>query len=198
MAQVWVVDCRKISTACDLKTPQPHTLFLQQKTSEVDSRSVMFAWVEHRMSHAMLLLCTAVCQRGKIFLHWQCMRAVHVAPALAGPPNLIHLSHTFVARLCRISRLQPSVSTGKLIKRVLQEPVVFKGCSFASSCWDMTRYDRPARYTFYTYQGLLGFLHIHKEHISQECLYCPDAACYVECSAFAEVLFAEHLGKESR
>ena len=113
-------------------------------------------------------------------VYLQCMRAVHVAQTIAGPPNLLQLSHTFVARLCRISRLQPSVSPAKLIKRVLQEPVAFKGCSFASSCWDMTRYDRPARYTFYPYQRLSGFL---EEQISRECLHCPDAACCVVCSA---------------
>ena len=55
------------------------------------------------------------------------MRAVHVAPDLAGPPNLLQLSHTFAARLCRISRLQMTVSTTKLIKRVLQEPVATSG-----------------------------------------------------------------------
>ena len=136
-------------------------------------------------------------------VHLQFMRAVHVAQTIAGPPNLLHLSHTFVARLCRISRLQPSVSTAK---RVLQDPVAFKGCSFASSCWDMTRYDRPARYTFYPYQRLWGFLHIRahnffiEEQISQECLYCPDAACCVVCSAFVEVepLLEGHPRKESR
>ena len=137
-------------------------------------------------------------------VYLQFMRAVHVAQTIAGPPNLLQLSHTFVARLCRISRLQPSVSTAKLIKRVLQEPAAFKGCSFASSCWDMTRYDRPARYTFYPYQRLWGFLHIRahnffiEEQISQECLYCPDAACSVVCSAFGEVLLEGHPRKESR
>ena len=137
-------------------------------------------------------------------VYLQFMRAVHVAQTIAGPPNLLHLSHTFVARLCRISRLQMTVSTAKLIKRVLQEPVAFKGCSFASSCWDMTRYDRPARYTFYPYQQLLGFLHIHadklfiEEQISRECLHCPDAACSVVCSAFGEVLLEGHPRKESR
>ena len=139
-------------------------------------------------------------------VYLQFMRAVHVAQTIAGPPNLLHLSHIFVARLCRISRLQPSVSTAKLIKRILQEPAAFKGCSFASSCWDMTRYDRPARYTFYPYQRLWGFLHIHankifiEEQISRECLHCPDAACCVSCSAFVEVepLLGGHPRKESR
>ena len=55
------------------------------------------------------------------------MRAVHVAQTLAGPPNLLQLSHTFAARLCRISRLQMTVSTTKWIKRVLQEPVATSG-----------------------------------------------------------------------
>ena len=55
-------------------------------------------------------------------VYLQCMRAVHVAQTITGPPNLLHLSHTFVARLCRISRLQMTVSTAKLIKRLLQEP----------------------------------------------------------------------------
>ena len=137
-------------------------------------------------------------------VYLQCMRAVHVAQTITGPPNLLQLSHTFVARLCRISRLQMTVSTAKLIKRVLQEPVAFKGCSFASSCWDMTRYDRPARYTFYPYQRIWGFLHIHadklfiEEQISRECLHCPDAACSVVCSAFGEVLLEGHPKKESR
>ena len=48
-------------------------------------------------------------------VYLQCMRAVHVAQTLAVHPNLLQLSHTFVAKLCRISRLQPSVSTAKLI-----------------------------------------------------------------------------------
>ena len=139
-------------------------------------------------------------------VYLQCMRAVDVAGTLAGPPNLLQLSHTFVARLCRISRLQPSVSTAKLIKRVLQEPVAFKGCSFASSCWDTTRYDRCARYAFCPDKRLFGFLHIHRhtifmeEQILQECLHCPDAACCVVCSTFAEVepLLEGHPREESR
>ena len=48
-------------------------------------------------------------------VYLQCMRAVHIAQTLAVHPNLLQLSHTFVAKLCRISRLQPSVSTAKLI-----------------------------------------------------------------------------------
>ena len=60
-------------------------------------------------------------------VYLQCMRAVHVAQTIAGPPNLLQLSHTFVARLCRISRLRMTVSTTKLIKRVLQEPVATSG-----------------------------------------------------------------------
>ena len=136
-------------------------------------------------------------------LHWQCIRAVHVAQ-LAGPPNLLQLSHSFVARLCRISRLHMTVSTAKLIKRVLQEPVAFRGCSFASSCSDMIRYDRYARYGFYPYLRILGFYsHADKvfieEQISQEGLHCPDTACCVVCSAFVEVepLLARHQRKES-
>ena len=50
--------------AGDLQKPWP-PLFLRQKALEVDSRNLIFAWVQHRMSHAILLLCTAVCQRGK-------------------------------------------------------------------------------------------------------------------------------------
>ena len=65
MAQLWVVDRQKIGRACDLEKPQLPTLFLQQKALEVDSRNMMFAWVQHRMSHAILLLCMALCQRGK-------------------------------------------------------------------------------------------------------------------------------------
>ena len=99
---------------------------------------------------------------------------------------------------------QPSVSPAKLIKRVLQEPVAFKGSSFARSCWDTTRYDRPVRDTFCPRQQLLGFLHVHEdkimeEQISRECLHCPDAACCVVRSAFVEVepLLARHQRKES-
>ena len=65
-------------------------------------------------------------------VYLQCMRAVHVAQTITGPPNLLQLSHTFVARLCRISRLRMTVSTTKLIKRVLQEPVATSGNQWPS------------------------------------------------------------------
>ena len=74
-------------------------------------------------------------------VYLQFMRAVHVAQTIAGPPNLLHLSHTFVARLCRISRLQPSVSTAKLIKRVLQEPVATSGLQGLFLCKQLLGHD---------------------------------------------------------
>ena len=54
-----------ISTARNLQEPRFPTLFLQQKTLEIDSRNLIFAWVQHRMLHAILLLSTVSCQRGK-------------------------------------------------------------------------------------------------------------------------------------
>ena len=48
--------------AGDLQIPW---LPMQQKTLEVDSRNLMFDWVQRRMSHAILLLCRALCQKGK-------------------------------------------------------------------------------------------------------------------------------------
>ena len=50
--------------AGDLQKHWP-PLFLRQKALEVDSRNLIFAWVQHRMSQAILLLCMALCQRGK-------------------------------------------------------------------------------------------------------------------------------------
>ena len=202
MAQVWVVDRRKISRTCDLKRPQLHTLFLQLKALEVDSGNLIFARVQHRMSHAILLLCTALCQRGKKASI--CGASEQCTLARPTIPNLLQLSHSLVARLCRISGAHMTVSTAKLIKRVLQEPVAFRGCSFASSCSDMMRYVRYASYGFYPYLRILGFYsHADKvfieEQISQEGLHCPDAACCVVCSAFVEVepLLARHQRKES-
>ena len=53
-----------LRVARDLQIPWP-PMFLQQKALEIDSRNLIFAWVQERMSHAILLLCTAVCQRRK-------------------------------------------------------------------------------------------------------------------------------------
>ena len=141
----------------------------------------------------------------------KCIFAVHESSACcadtcrASKPVAI-VTHSCGKTLSRNSCVQPSVSTAKLLKRVLQEPVAFKGCSFASSCWDTTRYDRCARYAFCPDKRLFGFLHIHRhtifmeEQILQECLHCPDAACCVVCSTFAEVepLLEGHPREESR
>ena len=50
--------------AGDLQKPWP-SMFLQEKALEIDSRNLIFASVQHRMSHAILLLCSALCQKGK-------------------------------------------------------------------------------------------------------------------------------------
>ena len=50
--------------AGDLQKPWP-SMFLQEKALAIDSRNLIFASVQHRMSHAILLLCSALCQKGK-------------------------------------------------------------------------------------------------------------------------------------
>ena len=53
-----------LRVARDLQIPWL-PMFLRQKALEVDSRNLMFDWVQRRMSHAILLLCRALCQKGK-------------------------------------------------------------------------------------------------------------------------------------
>eukprot|EP00435_Cladocopium_sp_Y103_P040143 s1043_g10.t2 len=65
--------CKQLLARDDLRVvPDLHIpsspRFFQQKALELASYNLIFAWVQHRMLHALLLLSTALCQRGKKFV----------------------------------------------------------------------------------------------------------------------------------
>ena len=112
------------------------------------------------------------------------MRAVYCAQVLPGPPDLLPFSYTPVVCLGRISPVQQAVPAAERIKgrfpgmRGFPE---FNGRLHANA-GALVKCARHARDKY-----VLGYLKISKvkscieEEISQQYLYCLDAACVVVC-----------------